>query len=50
MPMKQKEAVAYLRVSGQGQVERGGFPRQRSAINRWSDADGYKAIHDSDVG
>ncbi len=27
-------ALSYLRVSGQGQVEKDGFPRQRSVINR----------------
>lgn len=30
------KAISYLRVSGNGQVEGDGFPRQREAITRWA--------------
>ena len=32
---KQK-ALAYLRVSGKGQIKKGGFPRQREAIRKYA--------------
>jgi len=33
---RKKKAVAYLRVSGLGQVAGDGFPRQRKAIKAWA--------------
>lgn len=39
-----KLAVAYLRVSGQAQVQGDGFPRQRDAIQRFADTHGYTLI------
>lgn len=33
-----KKALAYLRVSGKGQVSKGGFPRQRSVIKKYARA------------
>lgn len=38
------KAFGYLRVSGQGQVEGDGFPRQRLAIEQ------YAAAHDLEIG
>lgn len=38
------KAVAYLRVSGQGQVEGDGFPRQRAAIERYAKAHGLELV------
>jgi DNA invertase Pin-like site-specific DNA recombinase len=36
------KAFAYLRVSGKGQVDGDGFPRQLSAIQRYAEANGFK--------
>ena len=33
-------AYAYIRVSGKGQIDGDGFPRQLSAINKYADANG----------
>jgi len=37
-----KKAFAYLRVSGKGQVDGDGFPRQLSAIDKYAEANGLK--------
>jgi DNA invertase Pin-like site-specific DNA recombinase len=37
-------AVAYLRCSGQGQVEGDSFPRQEAAIQAYAEIAGYKVI------
>jgi len=39
-----KNALAYLRVSGRGQVNKGGFPRQRDAVRKYAKAHGLKII------
>ena len=39
-----KNALAYLRVSGKGQVNKGGFPRQREAVRKYARAHGLKII------
>ena len=38
------KAVSYLRVSGKGQVDGDGFPRQRESINKFSAANGYQIV------
>jgi DNA invertase Pin-like site-specific DNA recombinase len=38
------KAVSYLRVSGKGQVDGDGFPRQREAIDRYAAGAGYKLV------
>ena len=40
------EAVAYLRVSGKGQINGDGFPRQREAIRRYAKAGGIEVIEE----
>jgi DNA invertase Pin-like site-specific DNA recombinase len=42
LSMDSKKAFAYLRVSGKGQVDGDGFPRQLSAIDKYADANGLK--------
>src|SRR5262245_40521502 len=37
-----RRAFAYLRVSGRGQVEGDGFPRQREAIKGYASANGIR--------
>src|SRR5215472_5323183 len=37
-------AVTYLRVSGKGQVEGDGFPRQREAVSRFATRNGYELV------
>jgi DNA invertase Pin-like site-specific DNA recombinase len=37
-------ALAYLRVSGKGQVNGNGFPRQREAIERYARAAGFELV------
>src|SRR5947209_8307812 len=39
-----KKAIAYLRVSGRGQVEGDGFPRQLSAIKKYASANDIKIV------
>jgi DNA invertase Pin-like site-specific DNA recombinase len=39
---KKPTAYAYLRVSGLGQVEGDGFPRQLQAIQNYADSKGYR--------
>jgi len=39
-----KKAFAYLRVSGESQVEGGGFPRQRTAIKKWAEANNVRIV------
>ena len=38
------KAFAYLRVSGRGQIEGDGFPRQRVAIKTYADAHGMRIV------
>jgi len=38
------KAVCYLRVSGKGQVQGGGFPRQRAACQRYAKAHGLELV------
>jgi DNA invertase Pin-like site-specific DNA recombinase len=40
------KAVSYLRVSGRGQVDGDGFPRQREAIARFAKANRYKVVEE----
>ena len=40
------EALAYLRVSGKGQINGDGFPRQREAIRRYAKAGGIEVIEE----
>lgn len=40
------KAFAYVRVSGKGQVEGDGFPRQKAAIKAYAAANGYKIIRE----
>lgn len=42
--MSAREAISYLRVSGKGQVDGDGFPRQREAIARHARAKGLKLV------
>src|SRR3954471_21620340 len=37
-------AVSYLRVSGRGQVDGDGFPRQREAIRRFAKSNRYEIV------
>jgi len=38
------EAFGYIRVSGRGQLDGDGFPRQRASIQRYADANGVKIV------
>lgn len=38
------KAVSYLRVSGKGQVKRGGFPRQREAVAEYAKANRIELV------
>ncbi len=38
------KAVSYLRVSGKGQVEGDGFPRQREAVERFASRNGFELV------
>lgn len=38
------KAVSYLRVSGKGQVDGDGFPRQRETIGRYARAAGFELV------
>jgi DNA invertase Pin-like site-specific DNA recombinase len=38
------KAVSYLRVSGKGQVDGDGFPRQRETIERFARAAGFEVV------
>jgi DNA invertase Pin-like site-specific DNA recombinase len=38
------KAVSYLRVSGKGQIDGDGFPRQREAIARYAKAAGFELV------
>lgn len=40
------QAVAYLRVSGKGQIDGDGFPRQRSAIVRYGKRHGVQIVRE----
>jgi len=40
------KAFSYLRVSGKGQVQGDGFPRQRAAIKAFAAAHGYKIVRE----
>jgi len=39
-----KKALAYLRVSGKGQINKGGFPRQRDTIRKYARANGLEIV------
>lgn len=39
-----EKAFAYLRVSGQGQVDGDGFARQTDSINRFAKSNGYEIV------
>ena len=39
-----KKAFAYLRVSGKGQVNKDGFPRQRETIRKYAKANGLEIV------
>ena len=39
-----KKALAYLRVSGKGQVNKDGFPRQREAVRKFAKANNLELI------
>lgn len=39
-----KKALAYLRVSGKGQINKGGFPRQKDVIGKYAKANGFEVI------
>lgn len=41
---EQRKAFAYLRVSSEGQVDGDGFPRQKSAIQKWAAANNVKIV------
>jgi DNA invertase Pin-like site-specific DNA recombinase len=43
-PKPIKKAFGYLRVSGKGQVDGDGFPRQKAAITTWARAHGYRIV------
>jgi DNA invertase Pin-like site-specific DNA recombinase len=38
------EAFGYIRVSGRGQLDGDGFPRQRAAIEAYAAANGYRVV------
>lgn len=40
------KAFSYLRVSGKGQIDGDGFPRQHEAIRRYVDANGLKVVRE----
>jgi DNA invertase Pin-like site-specific DNA recombinase len=40
------KALSYLRVSGKGQVEGDGFPRQREAIARYAKTAGVEVVEE----
>jgi DNA invertase Pin-like site-specific DNA recombinase len=40
------KAFSYLRVSGKGQIEGDGFPRQRAAIKAYAAANGIKVVRE----
>lgn len=44
MTQAQQKAFGYLRVSGKGQVEGDGFPRQKATITKWAAANGIKIV------
>jgi len=46
MARKRTPAVSYLRVSGQGQVKAGGFPRQRAAVADYAKRNGLDVIEE----
>lgn len=44
--MERIPALAYLRVSGAGQVDGDGFPRQQAAIRRFAELRGYEVVRE----
>ena len=44
MAKRKKTALSYLRVSGRGQINKGGFPRQRDAIRKYARANGFEIV------
>jgi DNA invertase Pin-like site-specific DNA recombinase len=44
--MTKTQAFSYLRVSGKGQIEGDGFPRQREAINRYTRAHSIEIVQE----
>ncbi len=41
-----KQALAYLRVSGKGQIKKDGFPRQREAVQKYAKANVLEIIEE----
>src|SRR5437762_832008 len=39
-----KDAFGYIRVSGKGQLDGDGFPRQRRAISQYAAVNGYRIV------
>lgn len=39
-----KKALSYLRVSGRGQINKGGFPRQRETIRKYAKVNGLEIV------
>jgi len=39
-----KKALAYLRVSGKGQINKDGFPRQREAVRKFAKANNLEVV------
>jgi DNA invertase Pin-like site-specific DNA recombinase len=44
MMPRMRKAFAYLRVSGRGQIDGDGFPRQEQAIRRYATANGIEIV------
>jgi len=42
--MKREKAVSYLRVSGKGQVDGGGLPRQRATVAKYAKGHGLELV------
>lgn len=44
MAKQKQNALSYLRVSGKGQVNKGGFPRQRDAVRKFARANSFEIV------